>query len=337
MLLPLPRLLAGAFRESGIETTLIYDITRGGMTIPGDPGQVQRAERILGGKLKDVAPARSLRGLAGLIDSACVATEPIALIIASASRLVRDVTQLSDDEFEFYRAVDATARRSQPLTRETGDRSLFNPVVWVLDSERDVPRWFALRNETLRSIVLPLPDSGERRELAERLVPQLSGGAQATREGLENATKVLAEQTAGMTLVALNRTVAIARDQGLGPERVEDAARSYRVGVTDNPWRASYLTGRLRAEAGDASFLRSRVIGQEIAIRKALDILVRSATGLTAAQAQSSATKPRGVLFFAGPTGVGKTELAKALTRLLFDDERFYIRFDMSEFSTYNT
>jgi len=45
------------------------------------------------------------------------------------------------------------------------------------------------------------------------------------------------------------------------------------------------------------------------------------------------ATRPRGVLFFAGPTGVGKTELAKALTRLLFDDERFYIRFDMSEFS----
>ena len=70
-----------------------------------------------------------------------------------------------------------------------------------------------------------------------------------------------------------------------------------------------------------------------MAIRKAFDILVRSATGLTAAHAQSSATRPRGVLFFAGPTGVGKTELAKALTRLLFDDERFYIRFDMSEFS----
>jgi ATP-dependent Clp protease ATP-binding subunit ClpA len=74
-------------------------------------------------------------------------------------------------------------------------------------------------------------------------------------------------------------------------------------------------------------------LGQEVAARKALDILIRSATGLTAAQAQASATRPRGILFFAGPTGVGKTELAKALTRLLFDDERFYVRFDMSEFS----
>ena len=74
-------------------------------------------------------------------------------------------------------------------------------------------------------------------------------------------------------------------------------------------------------------------LDKKLAVRKALDILVRSATGLTAAQASATATRPRGVLFFAGPTGVGKTELAKALTKLLFDDERFYIRFDMSEFS----
>jgi ATP-dependent Clp protease ATP-binding subunit ClpA len=120
--------------------------------------------------------------------------------------------------------------------------------------------------------------------------------------------------------------------------------------VTDNPWRADYLTDRLRnelraiasepadsaSEPGDSfptSALASRVLGQDLAVRKALDILVRSATGLTAAQAGPAATRPRGVLFFAGPTGVGKTELAKALTKLLFDDERFYVRFDMSEFS----
>ncbi|MGC8073694.1 AAA family ATPase, partial [Salmonella enterica] len=42
---------------------------------------------------------------------------------------------------------------------------------------------------------------------------------------------------------------------------------------------------------------------------------------------------PRGVAFLAGPTGVGKTELAKTVTSLLFGDESAYIRFDMSEFS----
>jgi ATP-dependent Clp protease ATP-binding subunit ClpB len=345
-LMPLPRLLAGAFRDYGIETTIGYEITRGVTTVPADnPAAAERARRVLGEDPRKLAEPRSLRGLGALIARVAEAEEPIALIIGSASRLVRDVTQLSDEEFEFFRQADAVARDSQPPFRRDSDRLFYNPVLWVLDSDRDVPRWFALRNEALRSVVIPLPDAGERRELAERLVPGLG---QSTDADLAAAAKVLAEQTASMTLTALNRTVAIARDQGLGPERAEDAARSYRVGVTDNPWRATYLTGRLRTEvaalSGDRpgpgaagatqpSFLRSRVLGQEVAVRKALDILVRSATGLTAAQAQSSATRPRGVLFFAGPTGVGKTELAKALTKLLFDDERFYIRFDMSEFS----
>jgi ATP-dependent Clp protease ATP-binding subunit ClpA len=42
--------------------------------------------------------------------------------------------------------------------------------------------------------------------------------------------------------------------------------------------------------------------------------------------------RPRGVAFFAGPTGVGRTELAKTITGLLFGDDSAYIRFDMSEF-----
>ncbi|MGH9300238.1 MAG: AAA family ATPase, partial [Acidimicrobiales bacterium] len=73
--------------------------------------------------------------------------------------------------------------------------------------------------------------------------------------------------------------------------------------------------------------------GQDAAIRLSLDILMRSVSGLTGAQSGGSAQKPRGVLFFAGPTGVGKTELAKALTELVFGSDDRYVRFDMSEFT----
>jgi ATP-dependent Clp protease ATP-binding subunit ClpA len=55
--------------------------------------------------------------------------------------------------------------------------------------------------------------------------------------------------------------------------------------------------------------------------------------GLTGAHVSAHAARPRGILFLAGPTGVGKTELAKAVTQLVFGDERAYTRFDMSEFS----
>ena len=64
-----------------------------------------------------------------------------------------------------------------------------------------------------------------------------------------------------------------------------------------------------------------------------MDIIKRAVTGLSGSQGSKLGGKPRGVLFFAGPTGVGKTELAKTLTEMLFGDERAYIRFDMSEFS----
>ncbi len=61
-----------------------------------------------------------------------------------------------------------------------------------------------------------------------------------------------------------------------------------------------------------------------------LDIIKRAMTGIGATKRGG---RPRGVAFLAGPTGVGKTELAKSITSLLFGDESAYIRFDMSEFS----
>jgi len=61
-----------------------------------------------------------------------------------------------------------------------------------------------------------------------------------------------------------------------------------------------------------------------------LDIVKRASTGISGSRRGG---RPRGVAFLAGPTGVGKTELAKTITELLFGDESAYIRFDMSEFS----
>ena len=78
--------------------------------------------------------------------------------------------------------------------------------------------------------------------------------------------------------------------------------------------------------------LTGRIKGQGNAIEKTLEILVRSIVGLSGAQNSSRHSRPRGVLFFVGPTGVGKTELAKAVTELLFGDDMACQRFDMSEF-----
>ena len=75
-----------------------------------------------------------------------------------------------------------------------------------------------------------------------------------------------------------------------------------------------------------------RVKGQPAAQSKTLDIVKRAITGLSGLQG-SSHGRPKGVLFFAGPTGTGKTETAKTLAEILFGSEDACIRFDMSEYS----
>ena len=74
------------------------------------------------------------------------------------------------------------------------------------------------------------------------------------------------------------------------------------------------------------SLLHRRVIGQDTAVKKVADAILRSRAGIHDPQ------RPIGSFFFLGPTGVGKTELAKALAEALFDDERNLIRIDMTEY-----
>ena len=73
-------------------------------------------------------------------------------------------------------------------------------------------------------------------------------------------------------------------------------------------------------------FLHNRVIGQEEAVQRVTEAIIRSRAGI------SDPNRPVGSFLFLGPTGVGKTELAKALADCLFDDDRNIVRIDMSEY-----
>lgn len=78
-------------------------------------------------------------------------------------------------------------------------------------------------------------------------------------------------------------------------------------------------------------FFESRVIGQPQAVESVIDLITLIKAGLTDPE------KPMGVLFFVGPTGVGKTELAKALAEFIFGSSERMIRFDMSEFKDFHS
>ncbi|PSH03568.1 MAG: ATP-dependent chaperone ClpB [Acidobacteria bacterium] len=86
------------------------------------------------------------------------------------------------------------------------------------------------------------------------------------------------------------------------------------------------LEGEVKKLVQMESRLRMRVIGQDEALEKVANAIRRSRAGL------SDPRRPIGSFIFLGPTGVGKTELARALAEFLFDDERSMVRIDMSEY-----
>jgi ATP-dependent Clp protease ATP-binding subunit ClpB len=348
-LVPLLRGLWDTLRRQDYRYLLVYDPADGVRVYPNEPAVVELATKIHELKLQDGAMPMGLESLTQLMRKLSASREARgALLLDFASRLARAPDHLDAGEHRFFVGAEklslsanpivptppATAN-SEPATPPTIPVTpLFNPILWLVNRPQDLPSWFALDSERIASLIIGRPDYEARETAARQLIALFPGHATADATARAEAVRRLADSTDGLTLTALADIAQLAVKQGIGIGGVEDAVRSYKVGATDNPWRKDYLKDKIR---GARSALEDRVKGQHQAATKTVDILMRSVMGLTGAQARSGGGRPRGVLFFAGPTGVGKTELAKTLTQLIFGDERAYIRFDMSEFADEHT
>ena len=328
-----PDVLADALLEAGVALVLVHDPVAG-LSVARDPDQHRAVvEAALGLNLSNGPVPVTITRLAALLAALATVTElRVGLIMRSASRLAIDPANLSADEHLFFVAVDHHSRTSVPRTVPGTSIAIHHPVVWIVESERDMPHWVLADNDQMRTVIIPAPDFGERAMMADFAVRVVGLGAAGAADPIARAAAVVrvAGATESMSLRAVRDSVRLAAAMGLGLDELEDGVRCYRVGVADNPWRRSYL--RQQIEAGETSIC-NHVLGQQAAITSAFDILKRSAIGLTGAHVGGSGTRPRGILFFAGPTGVGKTELAKAITELIFGDRSAYLRFDMSEYS----
>jgi ATP-dependent Clp protease ATP-binding subunit ClpA len=215
-------------------------------------------------------------------------------------------------------------------------RARFNPILWAVENINDLPPWFMLRNERIRVLTIQKPEIGVRLSAAKILAPGMEGYDKTPEPKQDDLIEAFARSTEAFTLAGMVSTTQLAKDQGYQFANILDAVQLYKLGVTDNPWKQSALhelIGKADTE------IERQVKGQRQAVVKTVDILRRSVMGLSGAQASADpiSGRPRGVLFFAGPTGVGKTELAKAISKLLFGNADAYIRFDMSEFAQEHT
>ncbi|MFI0410965.1 AAA family ATPase [Actinomadura sp. 3N508] len=335
-LLPLRGLLWETLRSSGASCMIVYDPVDGLQVYP-EPGDeigddAARSAAALLGKIKaDEKP--SLEALTRHLAAVARPKENIraAFVIDSASRIARTPTDLEPSERDFFRFCAKLSRSARPV-RVTGPRPkpLYNPIVWLVERPGDLPPWLTTDNETIREITIPRPHLGDRQETARLLARAFGVSDVGSDEVAAAACDAFAEQADGLTLQSMIEVTRLAKERNVDLADLPDAVRTYKLGVLDNPWSRGHL--RRRVLEGEKR-VPERVIGQPQAVTKTLDILKRAVLGLSGAQATRSGSRPRGVLFFAGPTGTGKTELAKAITELVFGDESAYLRFDMSEFS----
>ena len=327
---PLADVLAATLAEAGYSDIVRYDPLNGFEALANPDGPAGDPDAPLQRLGLTPANGRAAGGadLLGATLERLVALEepPIALIVDFASRLiVRSDALSAPEQALFTRALVLSHKaEARPVGPDRAPR--FNIIVWIVEKEGDLPDWLTIDNPRVRHIPIAPPDRTARTAVAPLLLRGMPGGREASPSVLEEAQQDLVDATEGMRLVDLNAVAQLARAEGVKIAEVGEAVRRYKVGVTEDPWR-KIERGRILQGADS---IKRRVVGQDHAIVHMLDIVKRASTGVGGGRRGG---RPRGIAFLAGPTGVGKTELAKSVTELLFGDESAYIRFDMSEFS----
>ncbi|MDQ6875328.1 MAG: ATP-dependent chaperone ClpB [Actinomycetota bacterium] len=250
----------------------------------------------------------------------------IDLVDESASRLRMEIDSRPVEIDELQRAVDRLRMEELALSKEDNPASR--------DRLERLRRDLADKQEQLDA----LNARWEREKSGLNRVGELKKELDELRNAAERAQRGGDWDTASRLLYGqipeLERDLAAAVDDAAGTEgaaMVKEQVEADDVADVVSAW-TGIPAGRL-LEGETAKLLRmedelgKRLIGQRQAVRAVSDAVRRARSGV------ADPDRPTGSFLFLGPTGVGKTELAKALAAFLFDDERAIVRIDMSEYA----
>lgn len=214
-----------------------------------------------------------------------------------------------------------------------------NTLILLASDLRRVPAWFYTNNPFVALVQVSRPNQEERLQFILRFGQQgFYGGSQINVQrlapqqpsDLELAAEEFAALTEGfqtMDLEAIRHTSWRERIP-LSPKAVFRLIDFYKFGQRDEPFEQ--ISADKIAHARQE--LSQSVIGQPRAVEAVTTLLTSAKVGISLNNVSGRNNKPKGIFFFVGPTGVGKTELAKTLTRLIFGDEQAFARYDMSEY-----
>ncbi len=254
--------------------------------------------------------------------------ERIAFVVDWSQYLFGNANALSEKERQWL-LILSKAMRNAPLPMDSIE-DLERPTnIFVLVCQKlgAIPPSLYLSNASIQEIIVPPPGRKEREAFLKHNLDKFR--LRATPKPGEVDFSDFADSLEGMSLRDLQQLIRLSRQVPGEPPTYERLINLYRYGEQKSPWE-DLSRAKLRTIQDT---LKKRVKGQDEAIAKVSNVIIRAFTGLSGLQHSKKQRMPKGTLFFVGPTGVGKTELAKALAQFLFGDEDACIRFDMSEFS----
>jgi len=205
-------------------------------------------------------------------------------------------------------------------------------IILITNKLSNFPLSFYQANPEVSTITLSKPDRLERRRLLEKIEAgfelKFNPGETLLNSSRTNEYIDVLEDFTNREIIQMAKLSR--KEEKLTFDKLY---LLFKYGEKDNPWEKLAYEDVKNIKKK----LSERVVGQDEAIEKIEKTVVKAYMGLTGLHKTSSRSMPKGVFFFVGPTGVGKTELSKALAKFLFGDEQACIRFDMSEYAQENS
>jgi len=339
-IVPLSRYLHTYFSDQGYDQVVFYSNLVGFMN-PYDPDMLKRYASLTGSKIENGAIQAEFKGngadTAPNVIRRAMSQKKAATVtvMEMASHYITTPDRMDQQDVNSFNLLLQSALSASWVKTANGKKQ--NLLIILVNKLNDLPAWFYLNNPVCQVLKLTAPDREERKRMLSG--DYLAGFFSPTvyrrdlpyyeenPEDLERLKEKFLGLTEGLTFTELEEMRLLSRKEEMPMKDLCKVVDLYKYGIKENPW-GNLSVESLKTAKQD---FEKRIKGQDAALERTLDVVKRAVTGMNGINS-SSTGKPKGVLFYAGPTGTGKTETAKALAEKLFGDESACVRFDMSEY-----